>query len=57
VSAPGGAHGVMGQPMHSNRDCPGCGTPLIWWTEGHFSGEGWMVDDGEHRRRARAQGA
>jgi hypothetical protein len=41
----------MGQPMHSQRDCPSCGKPLIWWTEGHFADEGWMLDDAEQRRR------
>jgi hypothetical protein len=50
VSAPGGAHGMLGHVQHSNRDCPGCGRPLIWFTEGELA-TGWRIDDAEERRR------
>jgi hypothetical protein len=42
----------MGWPMHSSRDCPKCGGPLIWFTESHFARDGWMIDKGAQRRRA-----
>lgn len=54
IPVPGGAHGIPGQNMHSHTDCSRCGTALIWWTEGHFSDQGWMVEDAEMRRRAHA---
>src|SRR5262249_19120847 len=41
--------------MHSNRDCPNCGHPLIYFVEGVLAGE-WREDEREEReRRLRAE--
>lgn len=36
--------------MHSNGDCPKCGQPLIWFTEGPLANK-WRIDKAEGRRR------
>jgi ribosomal protein S27AE len=52
ILAPIAWHGVLGQNMHSNRDCPKCGRPLIYFIEGELAGE-WRIDEAEDKRRKR----
>jgi endogenous inhibitor of DNA gyrase (YacG/DUF329 family) len=54
IPAPFAFHGggSDGMTMHSQRDCPRCDKPLIWFKEGSFA-TGWRLDDAEERRRAR----
>jgi hypothetical protein len=47
--------GSDGMAMHSNRDCPKCGTPLIWFREGELASD-WQTDDAEQRRREHRRG-
>jgi ribosomal protein S27AE len=50
IPAPGGSHGMLHEVPHSNRDCPGCGRPVIWFTEGQLA-TGWRIDETEERRQ------
>jgi hypothetical protein len=52
IPAPMMSHGggSTGMAMHSKRECPKCGEPLIYFTEGELAGE-WRIDDAEKRRR------
>ncbi len=46
---------MLHQVPHSNRDCPDCARPLIWFTEGELA-TGWRIDMAEERRRKLAAG-
>ncbi|HEX2392914.1 MAG TPA: hypothetical protein VHI77_08350 [Solirubrobacterales bacterium] len=54
IPAPFAFHGggSGGMTMHSQRDCPRCDNPLIWFREGPLA-TGWRLDDAERRRRER----
>lgn len=54
IGTPSGFHGggTTGTTMHTHRDCPGCGRPLIWFNdETRELKPGWRVDDAEERRQ------
>jgi len=39
-------HGLHGKAhKHSNRYCPDCNRPLVWFSEGPLAGA-WRIDDG-----------
>jgi hypothetical protein len=39
--------------MHSQRECPNCRRPLIWFVDGEGLPEGWRIDEDEERQRRR----
>lgn len=46
IPEPSGFHGAPDKgPMHSNRYCPDCNRPLVWFSEGPLAGA-WRLDSG-----------
>lgn len=46
IPEPSGIHGPLNRGrMHSNRYCPECNRPLVWFSEGPLAGA-WRIDDG-----------
>lgn len=53
IPSPIAAHGMLREAMHSNRACPKCKRPLIWFTERELAGK-WLIDDAEEQRQKRS---
>jgi endogenous inhibitor of DNA gyrase (YacG/DUF329 family) len=54
IETPHAFHGGEGETMHTHRECPTCGRPLIWFNDSEDLAFGWRIDEAEERRRARA---
>jgi predicted RNA-binding Zn-ribbon protein involved in translation (DUF1610 family) len=57
IGAPSGSHayGLDQEAAHSNRECPKCGRPLIWFSDEDLA-PGWRIDETKERRQRLADG-
>lgn len=53
VEHPRGNPDAVGSGTHTTLDCPGCHTPLIFYSQGDFI-QRWQLDDQERRNRKRS---